>query len=143
LGYYDFIRIVTGLLAGSRPAFYLSSFNPVKVLKGSTQTGTASALPRKVLVVLQFSCSIALIIGTIIIYKQLLYAKDRPTGYNKDLLITTDIHGDLKNHYQALKNDLFATGIVENVAFARLLLLIFIVIHHLISGLVKMQATNL
>jgi predicted lysophospholipase L1 biosynthesis ABC-type transport system permease subunit len=65
---------VTALLAGSRPAFYLSSFNPVKVLKGTIQAGRSS-LSRKVLVVMQFSCSIALIISTIIIYQQIQYAK--------------------------------------------------------------------
>ena len=67
---------LTALLAGSRPAFYLSSFNPVKVLKGTIQAGRAS-ISRKVLVVLQFSCSIALIISTIIIYQQIQYAKEQ------------------------------------------------------------------
>src|ERR1700743_1518916 len=70
--------LLTGLLAGSRPAFYLSSFNPVKVLKGSIQIGKTAALPRKILVVLQFSCSVAFIISTVIIYQQIQYAKARP-----------------------------------------------------------------
>ena len=108
---------VTALLAGSRPAFYLSSFNPVKVLKGTIQAGRSS-LSRKVLVVMQFSCSIALIISTIIIYQQIQYAKERPSGYNLDRLLSTDMNVDISKNYTALKNELTQKGIADAVTTA-------------------------
>jgi hypothetical protein len=105
------------LLAGSRPAFYLSSFNPVKVLKGTVQTGKSS-LSRKVLVVIQFSCSISLIISTVIIYQQIQYAKNRPTGYSLNRLMLTSMNDDLNKNFTALKNELMAKRIVSSVTTA-------------------------
>ncbi len=109
---------VTSLAAGSRPAFYLSSFQPVRVLKGSLHIGKLATLPRKVLVVLQFTCSIALIISTFIVYQQIQYAKNRPTGYDLNRLMMTGMSEDLVNNYTALKNELLQTGIAESVTTA-------------------------
>jgi putative ABC transport system permease protein len=109
------IVIFTGLASGSRPAFYLSSFNPVKVLKGTLQTGKKGALSREILVVLQFTCSIALIVSTIIIYQQIQHAKDRPVGYDAGRLVMTDATGDINKNYDALKNDLLQSGMVSSV----------------------------
>ncbi len=110
--------LVTALVAGSRPAFYLSSFNPVKVLKGTMQTGKSSSLSRKILVVIQFSCSIALIISTVIIYQQVNYAKDRPTGYDLNRLLSTYMNDELAKNYTAIKNELIQKGVVESVTTA-------------------------
>ncbi|WP_299111655.1 ABC transporter permease [uncultured Winogradskyella sp.] len=79
--------LITAILAGSYPALYLSSFNPVAVLKGTFKAGRYSSLPRKVLVVAQFTISVALIIGTLVVMDQIQYSKDRPTGYDKNGLV--------------------------------------------------------
>ncbi|MFL0353095.1 ABC transporter permease [Xanthomarina sp. GH4-25] len=79
--------LITAFLAGSYPALYLSSFNPVAVLKGTFKAGRFAAVPRKILVVTQFTVSIALIIGTLVVMNQIQFSKDRPVGYNKEGLI--------------------------------------------------------
>jgi ABC-type antimicrobial peptide transport system permease subunit len=109
--------IMIALVAGSKPAFYLSSFNPVKVLKGAVQAGKSS-LSRKILVIIQFSCSIALIISTVIIYRQIQYAKSRPTGYDLNRLMSTNMNDDLQKNFTALKNELTQKGIVASVTTA-------------------------
>ncbi|HWB28082.1 MAG TPA: ABC transporter permease [Chitinophagaceae bacterium] len=109
---------LTALAAGSRPAFYLSSFQPVKVLKGTLRTSKVATLPRKVLVVLQFSCSIALIISTIIVYQQIQHAKDRPTGYDLNRVMVSGMSEDLVHHFTALKNEMISKGIATSVTMS-------------------------
>ena len=109
--------LFTGLIAGSYPALYLSSFEPVKVLKGIFHAGRLASLPRKVLVVIQFTVSIAMIIGTVIVFRQVKYAKDRPVGYNQEGLFMMQMHtNNIHDHFSAFRNDLLSTGAIEEIA---------------------------
>jgi putative ABC transport system permease protein len=108
---------ITGIVSGSYPAFYLSKFEPIKVLKGTFRAGRFASLPRKILVVIQFTFSIALIIGTIIVFKQIQYAKNRPVNYKSEGLISINMSTpDLYGHYDAIRNDLLSTGVVDDMA---------------------------
>ncbi|MBS9461369.1 ABC transporter permease [Flagellimonas sp. 389] len=109
--------VFTALLAGSYPALYLSSFKPVDVLKGTFKAGKYSGLPRKILVVLQFTVSVAFIIGTVIVMQQINHAKNRPIGYDKQGLIQVPTFSeDFTGKYQLMREQFIASGAVVEMS---------------------------
>src|SRR5260370_13450796 len=114
------IGLICGFVAGSYPAIYLSSFNPISIFKGLKIKGSAPVFIRKGLVILQFTISIALIIGTIIIYQQIQHIKNRELGFNKNNLIQTGLRGDMEKNFAGIKHDLLQSGYVENVTLSNL-----------------------
>ena len=109
------IIVFTGIIAGSYPALYLSSFNPVKVLKGAIIQGKSASIPRRVLVVAQFSISILLISATIIVYKQMEHIKNRDMGYNPNDLISLSASPDVNKNFEVIKQELLKTGMISAV----------------------------
>ena len=108
--------VLTGLLAGSYPALYLSSFSPISVLKGTFKTGVYSSVPRKVLVVFQFVVSIMLAMGTVIVFNQIEFTKDRPIGYDRSNLLMVEMNNpDFSGKYNLLRNELKNSGVVEEM----------------------------
>lgn len=109
--------VITGIIAGSYPALYLSSFNAIKVLKGTFKTGRFAALPRKILVVVQFSVSVALIIGTIIVYQQIQHTRNRPVGYDRNGLVMINMQTpDFYGKHDVLEQELKKRNAIISIA---------------------------
>ena len=107
--------LLTGILAGSYPAFFLSGFKPVTALKGAFKKANTPVSARKILVILQFTCAIGLIICSLIVREQIDYAEDRNLGYNKKDLGYVFMEGDIGKNYQPIKNELIRSGAATSI----------------------------
>jgi putative ABC transport system permease protein len=114
LGGIGFI-VFTGLLAGSYPAFYLSAFSPLNILRGQFKTIHALVTPRRILVVFQFAFAITFIICTIVIYREFDYALDRKSGYDKKGLAFVYMKGEIARNYPAIRSELLSTHTVTTL----------------------------
>jgi putative ABC transport system permease protein len=114
LFFFGFV-LFTGLISGSYPAFFLSSFKPVAVLKGNFKKGESVVTPRKVLVVVQFSFAIILIVSTLVINRQIKYAQSRETGYDKNQLVYVSLFGDIEKNDQLIRTELINNQVAVSI----------------------------
>ncbi|NEN24284.1 FtsX-like permease family protein [Cryomorpha ignava] len=112
------ITLLCGVISGIFPAYYLSSFKPVKVLKGLKIKEGSARWVRKGLVVAQFSVSVILIISTILIYQQIQHIKDRNLGFDKEHLVYASVNGNIQKNFDPIKNELLQSGFVDNVSMS-------------------------
>ena len=111
------VTLFTGLLAGSYPAFYLSSFQPDRVIRGSSKKGSRFFL-RRFLAISQFTFSIVFIIFTVFLHRQFKYLKTMPMGFDKENLMVIDMKGDINKRFEAFKNDLLQNPQIIDVTAA-------------------------
>lgn len=118
LGFFA-ITLITGIISGSYPALYLSSFQPIKVLRGSLRSGAKSSIFRKTLVILQFTVSIGLIVSTAIVFSQLNFMRNKDLGFNQDHLVYVNVSGKLRETYKTVKNEFAKISSVLSITGSR------------------------